>query len=265
VARLSDLALKYRLLIQGYPFRRVNWRPGDRLEKPLSQARVALITTAGFYLPDQQPFQQSFRHDDCSFRVIPWGTPTEMLLIGQSSDAFDHTGIEADRNLALPLDRLRELVDDGIVGEGAPRHFSFMGSIIAPARLISESGPEIARLLGDDKVDAVFLAPVCPFCHQAAGLLQSLIEKAGIPTVSISLLVDVTARVEPPRVLVVNRPLGYPWASPTILRCRSRSWARRLIFYPAVSRVHRWPIHSSSISTNQLRSSSQEASRHARQ
>jgi D-proline reductase (dithiol) PrdB len=184
------------------------------LAKPLSQARVALVTTAGFYLPSQEPFAQSFRHDDCSFREIPWGTPTEMLQIGQSSDAFDHAGIEVDRNLALPLDRLRELIDDGIVGEAASRHFSIMGSIIAPARLISETGPAMARLLCEDQVDAVFLAPVCPFCHQAAGLLQSLIEKAGIPTVSISLLLDVTKRVEPPRVLAVTRPLGYPLGEP---------------------------------------------------
>ncbi len=137
-----------------------------------------------------------------------------MLQIGQSSDAFDHAGIEGDRNLALPLDRLRELIHDGIVGEAAPRHFSIMGSIIAPARLISESGPEIARLLIQDQVDAAFLAPVCPFCHQAAGLLQSLIEKVGIPTVSISLLMDVTSRVEPPSVLAVNRPLRYSLGEP---------------------------------------------------
>ena len=214
MAQLSDLKLKYRLLIQGYPFRRVDWRPGTRLSKPLNQATVALITTAGFYLAGQAPFDQSFRHDDCSFRQIPWGTPTEMLQIGQSSDAFDHSGIEADRNLTLPLDRLKELIDAGIVGAPAPRHVSIMGSIIAPARLISESGPEIARLLQEDQVDAVLLAPVCPFCHQAAGLLQSIIEKAGIPTVSISLLVDVTKRVEPPRILTVDRPLGYPLGEP---------------------------------------------------
>jgi D-proline reductase (dithiol) PrdB len=60
-------------------------------------------------------------------------------------------------------------------------------------------------------VDAVLLAPVCPFCHQAAGLLQSIIEKAGIATVSISLLLDITRRVEPPRALAVDRPLGYPF------------------------------------------------------
>ena len=214
MAQLSDLKLKYRLLIQGYLFRRVDWRPGAQLTKPLSQARIALITTAGFYLPDQKPFDQSYRHDDCSYREIPWGTSVDMLRIGQSSDAFDHSGIEADRNLTLPLDRLRELVSAGELGEAAPRHYSIMGSIIAPARLISESGPEIARKLRADSVDGVLLAPVCPFCHQAAGVLQSIIEKEGIATVSISLLMEITKHVEPPRVLAVDRPLGYPLGEP---------------------------------------------------
>lgn len=214
MGKLSDLPLKYQLLIKGYPFRRVDWLPGAVLTKPLNEARIALITTAGFYLPNQQPFDQSFRHDDCSYRELPWGTPVGSLQIGQSSDAFDHSGIEADRNLTLPLDRLQELLDTRIIGESAPRHFSIMGSIIAPAKLINESGPESARKLVEDRVDGVLLAPVCPFCHQAAGLLQSIIEKAGIPTVSISLLMEVTRRVDPPRVLVVDRPLGYPLGEP---------------------------------------------------
>ena len=51
-------------------------------------------------------------------------------------------------------------------------------------------------------------------CHQSVGLLQSVIEKAGIPTVSITLLPEVTHRVQPPRALAVDRPLGYPLAEP---------------------------------------------------
>lgn len=214
MAQISDLPFKYRAFVRAYPYRRVNWRPGTHLDKPLSSARIALVTTAGYFLPGQTPFDQSFRHDDCSFREIPFGTPLDTLRIGQSSDAFDHSGIEADRNLAFPLDRLRELVDSGEVGEAAPTHYSIMGSIVAPGRLISESGPQIAHNLQRDAVDAVLLAPVCPFCHQAAGLLQSIIEKAGIATVSISLLLDVTRRVEPPRALAVDRPLGYPFGGP---------------------------------------------------
>jgi D-proline reductase (dithiol) PrdB len=46
------------------------------------------------------------------------------------------------------------------------------------------------------------------------GLIQGAIEKAGIPTVSISLLREVTQKVAPPRVLFVDRPLGYPLGTP---------------------------------------------------
>jgi len=46
------------------------------------------------------------------------------------------------------------------------------------------------------------------------GLIQSLVEKEGIPTVSISLLREVTEKVKPPRVLFVDRPLGYPLGEP---------------------------------------------------
>ena len=51
-------------------------------------------------------------------------------------------------------------------------------------------------------------------CHQSVGLVQSVIEKSGIATVSISLLPEITERVQPPRVLAVDRPLGYPLGEP---------------------------------------------------
>jgi hypothetical protein len=51
-------------------------------------------------------------------------------------------------------------------------------------------------------------------CHQSVGLIQSIIERSGIPAVSISVLPEITARMELPRVLVVDRPLGYPLGAP---------------------------------------------------
>lgn len=47
-------------------------------------------------------------------------------------------------------------------------------------------------------------------CHQSVGLIQSLIEKSGIPAVSVTLLREVTQKVNPSRALFVDRPLGYP-------------------------------------------------------
>jgi D-proline reductase (dithiol) PrdB len=160
MAQLADLKQKYRLFMQAYRYRRIDWRPGARLGKPLSESRIALVTSAGFFAAGQPPFDTTIRGGDWSLREILSAMPVQSLLIAQKSDAFDHCGIETDRNLALPLDRLRELVEEGAVGHVAPRHFSIMGSIAAPGRLISETAPEIVRRLQQDKVDAVFLTPV---------------------------------------------------------------------------------------------------------
>lgn len=160
MARLSDLPLKYRLAMRMYRHRSLDWRPGAVLDRPLSQARIAVVTTAAFHSPDQPAFDESRRGGDVSFRVIPVGTRLDDLCIAHRSDAFDHRGIEADKNVALPLDRLDELARDHRIGCVAPRHISFMGSIPAPGRLITGTAPEVARLLQSDGVDGVLLTPV---------------------------------------------------------------------------------------------------------
>ena len=50
--------------------------------------------------------------------------------------------------------------------------------------------------------------------HQSVGLIQSIIEKAGIPTASVTLLREITEQVAPPRALFVGFPLGYPLGVP---------------------------------------------------
>lgn len=45
-------------------------------------------------------------------------------------------------------------------------------------------------------------------------LLQSVIESGGIPTVSISTLMEITRQVDAPRVLAVDRALGFPLGEP---------------------------------------------------
>jgi hypothetical protein len=51
-------------------------------------------------------------------------------------------------------------------------------------------------------------------CHQSVGLVQSIIEKVGIPTASVTLLKEITGRVAPPRALFVDFPFGYPLGVP---------------------------------------------------
>jgi len=148
--------------MKGYRFSRhaIDPMPCAKLRPPLRQARFALVTTAGLKTPEQLEFDHSIKLGDTSFREIPNTIETRTLIESHRSYAFDHTGIQADNNLAFPLDRFRELEARGEIGELNHRHFSFMGSIVGPDRLTEETAPQVARSLREDRVDAVFLTPV---------------------------------------------------------------------------------------------------------
>ncbi len=160
--KYDDLGISVRLFMKGYPFSHyaLNPVPCAPLRGPLRAARIALVTTAGLHTVEQVGFDASIRMGDPSFREIPNTAETQSLLESHRSASFDHAGIRADRNVAFPLDRFRELVARGEIGSLNHRHFSFMGSIIGPKRLIDETAPQVARLLSMDGVDVAFLTPV---------------------------------------------------------------------------------------------------------
>lgn len=167
VAQFDDIELVERLFLKGYPFSRYSPRPDDPvanavtpLRKALDTCIVALVTTAGLSLPDQAPFDVTIKRGDSSFRELPADISPQLLEMNQRSWAFDQSGILRDRNLALPLDRLKEMQQRGEIGGVAPHHYSFMGSIAGPSKLIKESAPEVARRLKTEHVDVVLLTPV---------------------------------------------------------------------------------------------------------
>ena len=160
MATVSDLPLRLRIFLRAYPWRRIDPVPLARRKKPVERSRVALVTTAGLVPPGAPPFDPSVKGGDFSYRVIAADADVAALEEHHRSESFDHAGIALDRNLALPLDQLRELAARGEIGEVAPRHLSYMGSITAPGRLAARTAPEGARLLADDGVDLALLIPV---------------------------------------------------------------------------------------------------------
>lgn len=157
---VEGLSWRTRLFLATYRWWRLDPVPWSPLRRPLSTARVALCTSAGFTAPGQPPFDESIRGGDSSYRLIPDTVPVASLRSSHRSDAFDPSGIEADPNLALPIDRLHELVARGRLGSAAPRHLSFMGSITAPGRLVRESAPAAVNVLEQDQVDLALFVPV---------------------------------------------------------------------------------------------------------
>jgi hypothetical protein len=77
-------------------------------------------------------------------------------------------------------------------------------------------------------------------CHQSVGLIQSAIERAGIPTVSITLLEEVTRKVDPPRSLFVDRPLGYPLGEANAPELQRAILRQALALLAAPAPHHSW-------------------------
>ncbi len=156
----DEFSLSLRLFLKAYPWRRVDPVPWAPLRKPLAQSRLALVSSAGFVAPGQPRFDESLRGGDVSLRDIPADTDARTLIDSHRSESFDHRGIQADTNLAFPIDRVQELVDRGRIGAVNGRHISCMGSITAPGRLMRDTAPEAARRLAADAVDVALLVPV---------------------------------------------------------------------------------------------------------
>jgi D-proline reductase (dithiol) PrdB len=121
---------------------------------PLSQRRVAVVSSAGLVVKGEMPF----RGRDADYRAIPSDTKPEELLISHISVNFDRTGLQEDWNVAFPLERLRELAADGLIGSVAGTHYSFMGAS-DPVQM-EPHARELAGRLKQDHVDAVLLCPV---------------------------------------------------------------------------------------------------------
>jgi len=121
---------------------------------------VAVVTTAGLSLPNQPPFDTTVKKGDSSFREFPGDISPQLLEMNHRNGSIDQTGVLRDRNLVMPLDRLHEMQGRGEIGAIGPHHYSFMGSIVGPAKLMQQSAPEIAQRLVRDGVDVVLLTPV---------------------------------------------------------------------------------------------------------
>lgn len=153
--RLEDLTDVARQGHLNFPAFEHDVAPFAPLKKPLSESKLALVTTAGLHLRVDAPFT----NNDQSYRVIPSDAPARDIVQSHTSIGFDRTAFMRDINISFPVDRLRELVDRGIIGSLATNFYSFMGAIRNPSKIVEETGPEVAKLLIDDGVDAVLLTP----------------------------------------------------------------------------------------------------------
>jgi len=143
---------------QGFPSYRwsaFDSSPWTPFEKPLDQARIALISSAGVSRKDQEPFNP-WAVNDLSIRQIPFDTPFEHLKLHHNY--FDHRDALRDLNCVFPTKRLTGLAAAGFIGSLAPTAIALgMGRLYKRTALQQETVPEIVKVLKEQQADAAFL------------------------------------------------------------------------------------------------------------
>lgn len=124
----------------------------------LGRSRLLFITTAGAYLPaSQQPFDAESKLGDYTLRIFPATTP--LAEIAYAHTHYDHTAVDADPQVLMPLRHLEEMVHDGLIGALAPSVVSFSGYQPDVARVIEELIPPILDIAHKEQAHAALLVP----------------------------------------------------------------------------------------------------------
>jgi D-proline reductase (dithiol) PrdB len=156
---MDRLKPELRNFVRTYKWQQIDPVPWTVPRKPLDQCRVGLVVTACMTMPDQPPFQAEQPGNDASIRIVPSDIDPQELVNTYPGQNFDHSGLQADANLLIPLERLREMAFRHEIGEVTPRTVSLCGHIVKPKALIEETAPDVARMVVEDEADVVLLVP----------------------------------------------------------------------------------------------------------
>ncbi len=137
----------------------IPWTP---MIKPLSQATLAIVTSAGISLKTDSPFDmEREKRDplwgDRSYRAIPRGTTEREIEVNHLH--INTNLVKQDINVILPLARMAEFEQEKIIGRLAPTAYSFYGFQWQNTDFLTEAIGPISKGMKKEGVEAVFLTP----------------------------------------------------------------------------------------------------------
>jgi len=146
--------------------------PFSPLRAPLTQLRLGLMVSSGHFVEgdDPRPFgvenmsQQEaearimdFIKAEPQLSVISMDTPASKLRARHGG--YDVRGSQSDPNTNFPIDRLRELQAEGMVGELAANAYSFVGAT-SQLKLRNQTAPAWLEKFKSEGIEALLLVPV---------------------------------------------------------------------------------------------------------
>ena len=179
------------------------------LRKPLRESTIGVFVSCGAQLKDDPPLRET---EDISFRLLPRDARLSDLVI--SHQTLVRKWAVEDLNVAYPIEPLKVLEAEGVFRRLAHTNVSIVGSIERYTELVEQTVPAIKQVYDAQGVDLVFLFPFCPACHRSTGIIARALEARGLPTLSTSVLWEMSAAVKPPRTCFLDFPLGCPAGKP---------------------------------------------------
>ena len=208
---LQRIRIYYAALGYGAPYAFAHYAdvPFRPLRKPLSECRIAIVTTASPYQPGKgeqgpgAPYNAAAKFYD----VYSGDTAREHdLRISHVAIDRQHTTAE-DQGTYFPLAALRQNAAAGRIGSVAPR-FHGLPTNRSHRVTLGVDCPEVVARCQADAVDAAILIPNCPVCHQSVSLAARALEESGVATVVMGCAKDIVEYVGVPRFLFSDFPLG---------------------------------------------------------
>jgi D-proline reductase (dithiol) PrdB len=137
----------------------IPWTP---LAKPLRQATLALVTSAGISLKTDPPFDMEREKKeaiwgDRSYRAIPRGATEKDIEVNHLHINTNY--IKRDINVILPLVRMVEFEQEKIIGHLAPTAYSFYGFQWENTDFLKEAMEPISKKMKLEGAEAVLITP----------------------------------------------------------------------------------------------------------
>ncbi len=251
----------YQGLGYGEPYQWAHFKdaPFCRLEKPVSQSVVGLVTTAALFQPDngdQGPgaiYNASAKFYSVYREPV---SPAPDVRISHIAYDRDHTSAK-DMNTWFPLQALQRLEARSRIGSVA-EYFLGLPTNRSQRHTVEVDCPTLLSHFAG--IDLAILVANCPVCHQSVSLAARHLEKSGIPTVVMGCARDIVENVGVPRFLFSDFPLGNAAGKPFDQESQDQTIAMAIRLFEEASspratvlspiewdESHRWKLDYSNI------------------
>ncbi len=192
--------------LANYPFVENKNVPFTAMRRALPMLNLALISSAGAYIDGTEAFDTTSRGGDATFREIP--IEVEAADLQYAGRGYDMTAVREDRNAQIPVERLFEYQENGVIGQLNQVWWSLNGWIPNAELVAEELAPRIAERVARYEVQAALLIPASRLCHQTLGIVARALEMANVPTIMLSVDRAATDLVRPPRTAYYEGEFG---------------------------------------------------------